>query len=335
MSELEALLTKSTISDSRKTRMGMLYAILAGPALGLALGLLGAIVGKAPFNLEYPTGAFAIVVLLQVPFGLLAVTVFVLISGAYRDIWRVFRSRISWWNTFVATGGFLGDLCYACSVVLVGSALAGPIGGLFGCVGALIVAWLYKEKINRWSTWVGLLAMGVGIWIILSGGELVSPTHGIYAFVGVLIIILATLVWGFENFAIAAGSDLMPAESFIWWRVGAAYVIGFILMWLLFPASHEMARQVYSNPKLIAYGAVIGIGWAIWVIMGYYIGIAYAGGVRGGVMAGTFGFFFVAFLSMTVYDVPFSGIIIFGSIIMFIGAALIITEPKELLAIRR
>ncbi|MED4227506.1 hypothetical protein [Neobacillus cucumis] len=285
--------------------------------------------------MEYPTGAFAIIVLLQVPFGLLGVTVFALISGAYRDIWRVFRSRVSGWNLFVATGGFVGDLCYACSVVLVGGAIAGPIGGLFGVVGGLIVAMLYKEKINRWSTWVGMLAMGVGIWIVVSGGSPTSPTHGIYEFVGILIIVLATLVWGFENFAIAAGTDLMPAESFLFWRVGAAYIIGFILMWLLFPTSHEIARQVYSDPKLIAYGAVIGFGWSIWIIMGYYIAIAYAGGVRGGVMAGTFGFFFISFFSMTVYGVPFSSIVIFGSIIMFIGATLIITEPKELLASRR
>lgn len=106
-------------------------------------------------------------------------------------------------------------------------------------------------------------------------------------------------------------------------------------MIIAFPASRPMLAETYSDPRLLAYGAVIGFGWAIWVIMGYYIGIAYAGGVRGGVIAGTFGFFFISFFSMTVYGTPFSWIVLIGSVILFIGAALIITEPKEILANKR
>ncbi|WAH39356.1 hypothetical protein [Alicyclobacillus dauci] len=335
MIDATTITRRLTKMNSTKTRIGMLYALLAGPALGLALGLLGTLVGKAPFNSQYPTGAFAIVVLLQYPFGLLAVTVFLIISGAWRDFTSIFKSRISWWVLFVGVGGFVGDLCYACSAVLIGGALAGPIGGLFGVVGAVIVSALYKESIKRWSTLVGVIAIGVGVWLALSGGKLVSPTHGVYALVGVLIMVAGTLNWGFENFAIAAGSDLMRAESFIWWRAFIALVLGFILMIIAFPASRPMLVETYSDPRLLAYGAVIGIGWAIWVIMGYYIGIAYAGGVRGGVIAGTFGFFFISFFSMTVYGTPFSWIVLIGSVILFIGAALIITEPKEILSNKR
>ncbi|MCL6632282.1 MAG: DMT family transporter [Alicyclobacillus herbarius] len=333
--DVSRLRSRALGHDALKTRLGMLYALLAGPALGIALGLLGTLVGKAPFNHQYPTGALAIVVLLQYPFGLLAITIFVVITGAWRDVLSIFHSRISWWTLFVGVGGFVGDLCYACSAVLIGSALAGPIGGLFGVVGALIVAALYKENIKRWSTAIGLLCVAAGIWLVLSGGKLVSPTHGVYELVGVLIMIFGTLTWGFENFAIAAGTDLMRAESFIWWRAALAYLIGFLLMILCFPASRAMTVQVYTDPRMLAYGAVIGFGWAIWIIMGYYIGIAYAGGVRGGVMAGTFGFFFISFLSMTVYGAPFSWIIILGCLVLFVGAVLIITEPKEVLAKKR
>lgn len=325
----------SAAAAGKKTRIGMIYAILAGPALGLALGLLSALVSQPPFNLEYPTGAFAVVALLQVPFGVIGVAVFLLVSGNWRDTYRLLGHRISWWSLFVAVGGLVGDLCYAVSAALIGGALAGPIGGLFGVVGAVVASILYHEKILRPSTILGLLGLGVGIFVVLSGGKVVSPTHGIYELVGVLVVVGACLNWGFENFAIAAGTDLMPTEGFLWWRVSLEVVLANVLMFAFFPVARTMAADVYTNPRLITYGAVIGFGWAIWMIMGYYIGIAYAGAVRGGVLAGTFGFFFIGFLSITVFGVPFSAAIIWGSIIMFAGAALIVSEPAGYLASKR
>ncbi|HZE34197.1 MAG TPA: hypothetical protein VE198_22525 [Actinoallomurus sp.] len=326
---------RSRAADGKKTRVGMVYAMLAGPALGLALGLLSVLVTKPPFNLEQPTGAFAIVALLQVPFGVLGIAVFALVSGTWRDAYRLFGHPVSWWTLFVAVGGFVGDLCYAVAAALIGGALAGPIGGLFGVVGAIISGILYREKILRWSTLIGLAGLGIGIWVVLSGGKVVSPTHGIYEFVGILVIVGAVLTWGFENFAIAAGTDLMPAEGFLWWRAFLELIIANALMFALFPVARTMAGRVWSDPKLITFGAVIGFGWAIWMIMGYYIGIAYAGAVRGGVLAGTFGFFFIAFFSITVYGVPFSSAVIIGSVVMFVGAALIVSEPKGYLARKR
>ncbi|MGH3628892.1 MAG: hypothetical protein ACRDRL_15835 [Sciscionella sp.] len=330
-----SLAERSRIADGKKTRMGMIYAILAGPALGLALGLLSTLVSKPPFNLQQPTGAFAIVALLQVPFGVLGIAVFLAVGGTWRDTSRLFGHRISWWNLFVAVGGFVGDLCYAVSAALIGGALAGPIGGLFGVVGAVVTGVLYREKILRWSTLLGLVGLGVGIWVVLSGGKVVSPTHGVYELVGILIVVGAVLTWGFENFAIAAGTDLMPAEGFIWWRAFLELIIANVLLFALFPIARVMASKVWTDPRLITYGAVIGFGWAIWLIMGYYIGIAYAGGVRGGVLAGTFGFFFIGFFSITVYGVPFSLAIVFGSVIMFVGAAFIVSEPGGYLARKR
>ena len=179
-------------------------------------------------------------------------------------------------------------------------------------VGAVIVSSLYKENIKRWSTLVGLVLTSIGIWIVLGGASLVSPTHGIYMLVGVLIIIGATL-----------------------YRLLFTLVIGSILLYVLFPVSRHMAALAFADPKLVTFGAVIGFSWIIWMLMGYYMGIAYAGGVRGGVLAGTFGFFFIAFFSMTIYNVPFSYTVIFGSILLFAGAALFVTEPKELLASKR
>ncbi|KID31652.1 hypothetical protein HQ32_01474 [Prauserella sp. Am3] len=78
---------RSQAADGKKTRMGMIYAILAGPALGLALGLVAALVDKPPFSTEQPTGAFAVVALLEAPFGLLGITIFALGRVAKPSLW--------------------------------------------------------------------------------------------------------------------------------------------------------------------------------------------------------------------------------------------------------
>jgi drug/metabolite transporter (DMT)-like permease len=329
------LAERSRLADGKKTRMGMIYAVLAAPALGLAFGLLGSIVGAPPFNIEAPTGAFALVAVLQVPFGVLGVAVFLAVSGTWRDALRVLGHRVSWWNLFVAVGGFVGDLCFAAASGLIGGALAGAVGGLAGVVGAIIGAALYRERILRPSTLLGLGALAIGIWLAVSGGQIGAPTQGLHFAVGLLIIIVAVLTWGFESFAIAAGTDLMPAEGFLWWRAFLELVIANALLFLLFPSGRQIARLAWTDPRLIAMGAVIGLGWAIWMIMGYYIGISYAGAVRGGVLTNTLAFFFIAFFSLTVYGAPFSAIVIVGSICTVVGAMFIVTEPKSYIARQR
>ncbi|TXI61363.1 hypothetical protein [Mycolicibacterium mageritense] len=329
------LAERSQLADGKKTRMGMIYAVLAAPALGLAFGLLGSIVGAPPFNIEAPTGAFALVAVLQVPFGVLGVAVFLAVSGTWRDALRVLGHRVSWWNLFVAVGGFVGDLCFAAASGLIGGALAGAVGGLAGVVGAIIGAALYRERILRPSTLLGLGALAIGIWLAVSGGQIGAPTHGLHFAVGLLIIVVAVLTWGFESFAIAAGTDLMPAEGFLWWRAFLELVIANALLFLLFPSGREIAQLAWADPRLIAMGAVIGLGWAIWMIMGYYIGISYAGAVRGGVLTNTLAFFFIAFFSLTVYGAPFSVIVIIGSICTVLGAMFIVTEPKSYIARQR
>ncbi|WP_134729092.1 DMT family transporter [Amycolatopsis nivea] len=323
-----ALAERSRLADGKKTRMGMIYAILAAPALGLAFGLLGSIVSAPPFDRQQPTGAFVLVAALQVPFGVLAIAIFLLVTGTWRDAARILGHRVSWWNLFVAVGGFVGDLCFAAASGLIGGALAGSIGGLAGVVGAIIAAVLYRERILRASTLVGLAALASGIWLAVSGGELGAPTHGWYFVVGLLIIVAAVLTWGFESFAITAGTDLMPPESFLWWRAFLELLIADILLAALFPEGRHIAAAAWSQPRLVAIGAVIGLGWAIWMIMGYYIGISYAGAVRGGVLTNTLAFFFIAFFSLTVYGAPFSTYVIVGSAITIVGTLFIVTEPK-------
>lgn len=319
-------------ADSKKARVGMIYAIAAAPAFGLALGLLSQLVVQPPFVGEAPTGAFAIVALLEIPFLLLGVTVYLVVSGTWRDIVRVLGRRVSWWAVFVGGCGLLGDLCNATAAGLIGGALGGSVGGLTGVVGALLASVLYREKIMRWSTLLGLATMTVGIVLALSGGSVSAPTSGVYLVVGVLVMVGALLGWGFETFAISAGSDVLPPEGFLWWRVLVELLLANLLLFALFPQSRAIATAVWSDPRLISYGVVIGFGLAIWVTMGYFLGVSYAGAVRGGVLTNTLAFYCLSVMSLTVYGQPFSTAIIVGGVIMAVGTFLIVTEPSKHIA---
>lgn len=329
------LAERSALSAARKTRVGMLYAVLAGPALGISFGLLALVVGQPEFTEAAPVGAFAAITLLLVPFGLIGISVFMLITGEWREIARVMGHRVSWWTLFVGVGGFLGDLCYAIGAGLIGGTLAGAIGGLFGIVGAVVTGVIFRTRLLRPLAIVGVIVLAIGLWFVLTGGQLTAPTNGIYLWVGVGVMLFALLTWGFESFAIAAGTDVMQADSFMWWRASLELVIGFSLMLLFFPGARGVVTDVYSSPSLLAYGAIIGIGWMIWMLMGFYIGIAYAGATRGGVLAPSFGFFFVTIFSMTVYGSGLNAAVTIGTIVTFIGAALIIAEPSSYLVRRR
>jgi len=323
---------RSRSANSKKVRVGMIYAIAAAPAFGLAFGLLAQLVAQPPFNAEAPTGALAMVGLLYVPFTLAGVTIFLLVSGTWRDIFRIFGHRVSWWTVFVGACGFMGDLCNATAAGLIGGALGGSLGGLTGVVGAILASVLYREKIARWSTFLGLATMTVGVVLALSGGSITAPTSGVYLAVGVVVMLGAVFAWGSETFAVSAGSDLLPAEGFLWWRVLVDLVLADVLLLALFPHGRVMAAQVWSDPRLITYGVVIGLGAAIWITMGYFLGVSYAGAVRGGVLTNTLAFYCVSVMSLTVYGQPWSTAIIVGGIVMAIGTLLIVTEPSKHIA---
>lgn len=63
-----------------------------------------------------------------------------------------------------------------------------------------------------------------------------------------------------------------------------------------------------------------------------FLGVSYAGAVRGGVLTNTLAFYCLSVMSLTVYGQPWSTAIIVGGVIMAIGTFLIVTEPSKHIA---
>lgn len=328
------LLDKAAANDAKQTRVGMFYGLVAAPALGLGFSMLGVMAGKAPFNILYPTGMLNLMAL-ETFFGALAILLLLFITGQYVDIFRVWRGRMAGWLQFYAVCGFVGDSLYASGAGLAGGAIAGPIAGLYGVVGAIITSIMYREKILRWSTIVGLVCIGGGIWFVSGGAHIVAQTHGIYLIVGLVMVVVAMLLWGIEIFGMTAGTDLMPAEVASIYRSGLASCFAIILLLLVFPHSGEILKLALSNGSSLCFTMIIGISWAIFLMLGFYVAVAYAGAVRGGALGSTLGFFFVTFFSMTIYGLPWSNAMLLGGIALIVGALLMISEPGVYLSVKR
>ncbi len=333
-SSAQHLLDKAASLDAKQTRVGMFYGLVAAPALGLGFSMLGIMAGKSPFNIQYPTGLIDLMAL-ETFFGAVGILLLMLFSGQYVDIFRVWRGRMAGWLQFYAVCGFVGDSLYASGAGLAGGAIAGPIAGLYGVVGAIITSILYREKILRWYTILGLILIGGGIWFVSGGAHMVSPVHGVYLATGLIMVVVAMLLWGVEIFGMTAGTDLMPAEVASIYRSGLASIFAIILLLLVFPKSREILPMAVGHGATLCFTMIIGVSWAIFLIMGFYVAIAYAGAVRGGALGSTLGFFFVTFFSMTIYGLPWSTAMLLGSIGIIIGALLMISEPGVYLSVKR
>ncbi len=320
------------IQESRKVRIGMVYAALGAPMLGVAFGFAGLAGALPPFNKAYPTGPIAFQ-FFEYMFGVLAIFIYSLVVGSAKDNFRIFRSKISWYGVFTAMTGMIGDFLFFSSAAIVGGAIAGPLAGLFGFWGAVITSLVYREKILQKWTLVGIVFIVVGIWVA-SGGMSIAAPEGVSTtaiLIGAGMGLLASIMFGLENFAIAAGSDLIPEESTLFWRSGWALVGLIILNFTIMPQFTEIAGVMFQDPVWWAYAAVTGGAWALFMIVALYIGINTAGTVGGGLLAST-GFVWTTFLSMTVYGGTWSTSLMFGSLILFAGIVVMMLRPSSLIA---
>ena len=320
------------LQESRKVRIGMVYAALGAPMLGLAFGFAGMAGALHPFDMAYPTGPMTFQ-FFEYMFGVLTIFIYSFIVGTAKDNFRVFRSKISWYGVFMAMTGMIGDFLFFASSAIVGGAIAGPLAGLFGFWGAVVTSIVYREKIMQKWTLIGIAFIVIGIWVASGGMALAAPAgvSSTAILIGAGMGLLAAIVYGIESFAIAAGSDMMPEESSLFWRAGWALVGAIIINFAIMPKFTDIASVMLQDPKWWAYAAVTGGAWGTYMIVSLYIGINTAGTVGGGLLAST-GFVWTTFLSMTVYGGNWSTSLMLGSLILFLGIGVMLLRPAELIA---
>ncbi|MDR0884903.1 MAG: DMT family transporter [Clostridiales Family XIII bacterium] len=321
-----------TVQQARKVRIGMMYAAMCAPLLGVAFGFAGMAGSVEPFSRAFPTGSISFQ-MFELMFGVVVIIIYSLAQGTIKDSFRIFKSKLSWYGVMVAMCGMFGDFLYFASAALVGGAIAGPLASLFGFWGAVITSIVYKEKMRSKWTVIGLVFIVIGLFVASGGANMVAPdgasVHLIL--VGAIMGLVASIIYGFENFAIAAGSDFMPEEGTLFWRATWACIGCLILNFLVMPHFTTIGYEMFSNPTWWAFAAVTGGAWGVYMVGGMYVGINTAGTTGGGVLAST-GFVWATLLSMTVYNAGFSGSVLLGTIILFAGVAVMLIRPSKVIS---
>ncbi|MDR3295366.1 MAG: hypothetical protein LBT26_06020 [Clostridiales Family XIII bacterium] len=321
-----------TVQQSRKVRIGMIYAAMCAPLLGVAFGFAGVAGAQEPFSLAFPTGSISFQ-MFELMFGAIAILIFSVAQGSVAEHFRIYKSKLSWYGVMVAMAGMIGDFLYFAAAAIVGGAIVGPLASLFGFWGAVITAIVYREKMRSKWTIIGIVFIVIGLWVASGGASITAPEGSSNSLIllGAGMGLLAALIYGFENFAIAAGSDFMPEESTLFWRATWALIGCVILNFVVMPQFSTIGYEMFTSPLWWTYAAMTGGAWGVYMVGGMYVGINTAGTVGGGVLAST-GFVWATFLSMTVYMVPFSGAVLIGTIILFAGVAVMLIRPSKVVS---
>lgn len=320
-----------TLQEARKVRIGMVYAAFGAPMLGVAFGFAGLAGSQYPFDMAFPTGPITFQ-FFELMFGVLTVFIYSLVVGTAKDNFRVLRAKISWYGVFMAMTGLIGDFLFFSSSAIVGGAIAGPLAGLFGFWGAVVTSIVYREKILQKWTLLGVIFIAIGVWVASGGMSLAAP-EGVSTtaiIIGALMGLVSAIIYGIESFAIAAGSDMMPEESSLFWRAGWALVGAIILNFAIMPQFTDIASVMFKDPMWWAFAAVTGGAWGIYMIVALYMGINTAGTVGGGILAST-GFVWTTLLSMTIYGGNWSTSLMIGTLILFLGIGIMLLRPSELI----
>jgi drug/metabolite transporter (DMT)-like permease len=316
--------------QASKVRIGMMYAAMCAPLLGVAFGFAGVAGSANPFNLAFPTGSMAFQ-MWELMFGLLVILIFAVCQGTVKDNFRIFKSKLSWYGLMVAMCGMIGDFLYFAASALIGGAIAGPLASMFGFWGAVITSIIYKEKMRGKFMIFGIALIVVGMFVACGGANMVAPagTDTKILVIGIIMGIVSAIIYGFENFAIAAGSDFMPEEGTLFWRAGWAFVGCIVLNVLIMPQFTDIAVTAFTDPVWWSYAAMTGGAWGVYMVGGMYVGINTAGTAGGGILAST-GFVWATLLSMTVYGQPFSPAILIGTVLLFGGVTIMLVRPRKL-----
>lgn len=320
---------------ARKVRIGMVYAGFGAPMLGIAFGFAGMAGGLKPFSNAFPTGSLCFQ-MFEMLFGLLAIFIYSCTIGSVKEHFRVFRSKIACWGVFTAMTGMIGDFLYFAASAIVGGSIAGPLAATFGFWGAVITAIVWREKLLTKWTIIGVVFILIGVWVASGGLTMAAPAgvSNTTVIIGAIMGLLAAIIYGAENFAICAGSDFMPEETTLFWRAGWAIIGSLCINFFIMPQFSSIASEMISNPMWYAYGGITGGAWGVYMITSYYIGINTAGTSGGGVLSAT-GFVWATLLSMFVYNSTFSPMILIGTLVMFVGIAIMLVRPEKVVATLR
>ncbi len=309
-------------------KQGLVWALGSGITWGMNGIILGIALAMAPFVGVVSLYAAPLVgATLNEGGGSLLLFFYNLFSGKFLEYGRTLRTKP---GMLVC----LGALCagpIAMSGYLVGINMAGPMYTLaittaFPAVGAIFAAIFLKEKIMS-RVWFGIILTVVGAIVV----GYAPPTGNFpHFYLGLIFATLATFGWAAEGVIATYGMDMVDPEVSSGIREATSFVVYLVAIIPLFGALSLFGR-VFVHASLwwlLLAGVISGMSYLC-----YYKGLNMTGAARTTGLNITYALWGV-FFGWLIMHSPMTPTLIAGSVIITLGAVLIVANPKELINIR-
>lgn len=328
-SKIFKLKSEQKLAHAKK---GLFFGALSGIFWGLDGVLLGIALAMSPFTDSALNNAIFVAPLvgacLHDGFAAFWLFLYNLFSGRGKEILRSLRTKPGIIICFAALfGGPIAMSGYLLGIQLAGTAYTLSITAIYPALGTIFAMIFLKEKVPL-RAWVGIIACIIGSFVVgytpPEGGE--HP----HFYLGLALALLPTLGWALEGVIVTYAMDLLDpaaainirqATSFIVYLVGVLPAIGGFIIF-------RDAIIAKSGATLLLTALIGAASYLSW-----YKAMNMTGVGRAMALNITYAIWSIVF-GVLLTNLKLTPNLIIGSIIITIGALLVMANPKELINLR-
>lgn len=349
------MMNNSNLAMFKYSKRRQKFAV-QGLWLALISGITAGIYGNlTPIISEDPTLAFGTTIGVVMAMSFVTQGLYDFIAGIWMLIYNFGTGRSIKEYFRLARSGRMAGLLLLAAVfggpVALGASMIGV--NLCGVTPALIVSSLspvisaimgrimYKERLGM-RVVIGITIAIIGI--IIVGWSKPEGDYPYFMF-GLLISFIAAIGWGLEGAVATYAADMTDPNTAVGlFRTLLSGVVGIVIMIPIFGIctregliGWDMVSSVLTSPKLLVVVIIAGLMCAISYCT-TYVAFSKTGGTRSLVLINTYAIWsIVVGLMMAAFGISnysVSGIVVIGAIVDFIGIALVIGNPKDLVKLR-
>ncbi|ABE53167.1 membrane protein [Methanococcoides burtonii] len=337
------------LENKRKMNKGYLWALFCAILWGMWY-IPGTIIWAVPpfdsmwVAIEATNGASMATVIVAILISafnaatvLLALFVWNAVLGKFGEMKRTlreFRPCSKWFFMASIFGGPVAILGSFIAMGFIGAGFAAVAALGYPVVGSILARQWYGEQISK-RTWLGILVIIGGGFVIFVGGAIAELQAGDARYLGYIGGLMAALGWGIEGAIAGKGLDIAEpdvgltlrflGENIIWWIIIVPVVAlaGYPIFEYAIAALNPLSILVLSFA-----GIAFGFCYVAWYKSFPLVGVA-----RGQGIGNLYGLCSVIFLYLFVAQVP-SWTVIVGGALCILGSFVMMFEETESESVR-
>jgi drug/metabolite transporter (DMT)-like permease len=349
MKNVQTLNAAATFERYRLKRgaFGYFLALMAGLTYPFLNSFWVIAQGMPPYLNALTVWDFAII-------GVTVAAISDLFAGGWTIVWNLLHHRMSEYiralrsrsgKICILAGLWGGPIAMGCVCVAVNLApipYVMAISATFPVFGAIFSAIALREKVQA-RLWIGIIIVSVGA-ALVSWGPPAGDNYP-YFTIGIILSFISSIGLALDCCTGTYGMDLLDPNIAVGVKLFSSSLSNMILIlpvlgllsgqgigggWAM------LASGLSSTPSVIIllFGAIFGS--ATWLVN--YVSMSIVGASRGIAINASFAVFGIPislfFQALGLYEFQITVMCIIGSVILFIGAVLVVLNPKELLSIR-